>query len=133
MMPLLRTLWPARSDRKSSDTQESCAVILLSILNLTRWGSEWESYRAANGRLDRTMPIFRAMNHSLKLKLKWFNAQLQVAQMIQENIRQAGRKAVELSHDISRATTSQDGKEWLHWMSRVGDAVLPGACPYSII
>ena len=42
------------------------------------------------------------MDRSLKVDVKWFNAQAQVAKMIQENIRQAGRQAVELSRYISQ-------------------------------
>ena len=69
---------------------------------MVSWGAECTSYRAARGQLDRTMPVFRTMDHSLKIEMKWFNAQNQVAKMIQENIREAGRQAVQLSRYISQ-------------------------------
>jgi hypothetical protein len=101
-MQASRVRFSHQVDGRSVEEDFVCILWAVPMLNMWSWAGEVQSYRAAAGQLDRIMPIFNTINGSAKVNLQWYNAQAQIARMMQENVRQAGERAVELSRYISR-------------------------------
>lgn len=73
---------------------------------MTAWGAECESYRAAQGRLDRSMPLLRSIASSLNVELGWYSCIQQVRRMMQQDAQSSSQDPALLAHCIER-TNSQ--------------------------
>jgi hypothetical protein len=79
-----------------------CTLVFFPMVGTVAWGGDCESYRAARGQLDAMMPMFRTIDRSAKVNIQWYNGVMQVAQLMQEGVRQSIENAKKVSDYIAQ-------------------------------
>lgn len=107
---------------------------------MTAWGAECESYRAAQGRLDKTMPLLRTIASSLRIELGWYNCVTQVGQMMQQDPQTSSSSPAALAHCIGRTSNQMSDAVRKSYDARAQiaekcnddlNALVPGVTVYS--